>query len=142
MSWPFIYDPHIWPPLITAILTAILGWYGWQRRNFPGAKPFIFICLFAFLWAFGSIFETASADFSTQVFWIKFQAMWQIPAATALPWFVLEFAGFNRWLTRRNLLLMLSPSLITLLLIITNDYHHLIWREFQTGDHVIQIMAR
>ncbi len=141
MSWSYTYDPHLWPPLITAILTAMLGWYGWQRRNFSGSKPFIILCLFAFFWAVGSIFETTAIDFPTKVFWIKFQAMWQIPAATALLWFVLEFAGFGRWLTRRNLLLMLSPSLLTLLLIITNDYHHLIWAEFQMGDHVIQIFG-
>jgi len=93
MRWTYAYDPHIWPPLVTAILPAILGQYGWQRRNFPGAKPFTILCLFAFLWAVGSILEISATDFTAKIFWIKFQAIWQIPTTTVLPWFVLDYAG-------------------------------------------------
>lgn len=141
MSWSYTYDPHLWPPLITAMLLAILGWYGWQRRNLSGAKPFIILCLFAFLWAVGAIFETSATDFSAKVFWTKFQGIWQIPTATAMPWFVLELAGLRRWLTRRNFWLMAVPSVLTLLLILTNDYHHLITIEFQMTDHVVQVFG-
>jgi len=102
MSWPYIYDPHLWPPLVTAILTIVLGWYGWRRRNILGARPFAVLCLFALLWAIGSILEASAADFYTKVFWIKFQAIWQLPTATAILCFVLEYAGYGRWLTRRN----------------------------------------
>jgi PAS domain S-box-containing protein len=141
MSWAYSYDPEVWPSLVTAVVVAILGWYGWQRRSFPGAKPFTIFCLFAFLWAAGSVFEIQATDFSTKIGWIKFQAVWQIPTATALPWFVLEYAGFNRWLTRRNLALMVIPAILTLLLIITNNYHHLIWIEFRTGEPVTAVLG-
>ena len=138
MTWAYTYDPHVWPPIITAVFTVLLGWYGWQRRHFPGSFAFTFLCLFSFLWALGAIFETSATDFTTRVLWIKFQAIWQIPAATALPWFVMEFTGANRWLSRRNLVLFFSPSLVTILLIISNDYHHLIWTGFQMEDHIVQ----
>jgi signal transduction histidine kinase len=141
MSWSYAYDPQIWPALVTAILTAILGWYGWQRRNISGAKPFAVLCLFAFLWSVGCIFEISSTDFSTQIFWIKFQGIWQMPEATTWPWFVLVYAGFGRWLTRRNLWLMITPSIFSLVVIVTNDYHHLVWTDFQMGDHVIQVFG-
>jgi PAS domain S-box-containing protein len=141
MSWSYTYDPHLWPPLVTAALTATLGWYGWQRRNFSGAKPFIILCLFALLWSVGAIFETSATDFSAKVFWTKFQGIWQIPAATALPWSALELAGLRRWLTRRNFWLMAVPSVLTLLLILTNDYHHLITTEVRMTDHVVQVFG-
>ncbi len=141
MSWSYAYDPHIWPALITAILTAILGWYGWQRRNFSGAKPFAILCLFAFLWAVGCVFEISAIDFSAKIFWIKFQAIWQLPEATTWPWFVLIYAGLGRWLTRRNLWLMFIPSILSFLMIVTNDYHHLLWTGFQMGVHVIQVFG-
>jgi PAS domain S-box-containing protein len=140
MNWSYTYDPQIWPALVTAILTAILGWYAWQRRNVSGAKPFVVICLFAFLWAVGIIFEISAIDFSSQVFWIKFQGIWQMPEATAWLWFVLRYAGFNRWLTRRNLWLMILPSFVVGALIITN-YRNLLWKDFQMGDHVIQVFG-
>lgn len=141
MSWPFAYDPHVWPALLTAALTAVLGWYGWQRRRFPGAIPFAFVCLFAFLWAVGSGFETSATQFSSKIFWIKFQGVWQAPEATTWLWFVLEYAGFGRFLTRRNLWLMFSPTLLAFVMIVTNDYHHLVWTGFQMGDHVIQLFG-
>lgn len=74
------------------------------------------------------------------VFWIKFQAVWQVPAATALPWSAMEFAGLGRLLTRRNLWIMSVPSLVALLLMLTN-YHDLIWTAFRMTDHVVQVFG-
>jgi PAS domain S-box-containing protein len=141
MNWLYTYDPHLWPPLITAALTAVLGWHGWQRRNFPGSKPIIILCLFAFLWAVGSIFETSAIAFSTKVFWVKFQGISQLPVATAMLWSVLELAGLRRWLTWRNLWLMTIPLVLTMLLILTNSYHHLITTEFRMTDHIEQVFG-
>ena len=140
MSWSYAYDPQIWPALITAILTAILGWYGWQRRNVSGAKPFVIICLFAFLWAVGSIFEIAAIDLSAKIFWIKFQGIWQLPEAYSWLWFVLVYAGFSRWLTRGALWLTVIPSLFAAVLIMSN-YHHLVWTDFQMGNRLIQVFG-
>ncbi|MFO7772445.1 MAG: histidine kinase N-terminal 7TM domain-containing protein [Dehalococcoidia bacterium] len=138
MNWAYAYDPHLWPPLITTTLTILLGWYSWRRRHLPGARSFATVCLFISLWALGSTLEMSAAGFSTQVFWVKFQAVWQLPTATALLCFVLQYAGFGRWLTRRNLFLLAIPPLLTLLLIVTNDHHNLIWTGFRTGGHVVQ----
>ncbi len=139
MIGSYTYDPHVWPALITAILTAILGWYGWQRRNFPAAKPFAILCLFAFLWAVGCLLEVSTTDFSAKIFWIKFQGIWQMPEATTWPWFVLVYAGLGRWLTRRRVWLMITPPLLSFVVIVTNDYHHLLWKDFQMGEQVIQV---
>jgi PAS domain S-box-containing protein len=141
MAWSYTYDPQIWPAIVTAILTAVLGWYGWQRRNFSGAKPFVFLCLFSFLWAVGCILELSATDFSNKTFWIRFQAIWQVPEATTWPWFVLAYAGLGRWLTHRNKWIMLAFPIISILLMITNNYHHLVWKDFLTGDHVIQVFG-
>ncbi len=139
MDGSYIYNPDIWPPLITAVLMIVLAWYGLSRRKVPGARPFAVLCLSASLWAVGSLLEISAADFSAKVFWIKFQAVWQLPVATTLPYFALVYAGFGRWLTRRILLLLAILPLLTLLLVITNDYHHFVWTQFQmSGERVVQ----
>jgi signal transduction histidine kinase len=139
MTWAYTYDPHLWPALVTTILTILLGWYSWRRRNVSAAKPFAIGCLFASLWAVGSVLEVAAVDFSTKVFWIKFQAVWQLPTATALTCFVLEYARLGRWLTRRNLILLSVPPFLALVLIITNDYHHLFWTQFPVGEYILKV---
>ena len=142
MSWAYDYDPHLWPALISLALVIFLGRYSWRRRGLPGAKPFAFACLFAALWALGAALEISAQDFSTQVFWVKFQTVWQMPTATAVMCFVLVYAGLGRWLTRRNLVLLAIPPLIALALIITNDNHHLVWTGFGMGSSVLPFTGR
>jgi hypothetical protein len=42
----------------------------------------------------------------------------------------LEYAWPGRWLNRRNLALLSIPCLLAVVLVLTNDLHHWIWRSF------------
>jgi PAS domain S-box-containing protein len=136
MNWSYTYDPRIWPALITIGVMVFLAIYSWQRRKLPAAKPFAIGSLFAVFWAFGTVLEISAVDFSTGVFWVKFQVVWQLPTATAFFCFILEYAGLGRWLTRRNLILLTIPVLLVAGLIITNDYHLLMWTGFRMDGHI------
>ena len=136
MNWSYAYNPDIWPALITLALLIFLGTYSWRRRNIPAAKPFTIACVFGGLWTLGIILELSASNLSTQVYWMKFQAVWHLPSATVISCFVLQYAGLGRWLTRRNLFLLFLPSLLNALLMITNDFHHLIWTEFSVNGHI------
>jgi signal transduction histidine kinase len=96
----------------------------------PGALPFSIACVFGLLWSIGSIFEFAALDIDLKIFWRKFQVVFQLPSATAITCFLLEYAWPKRWLTRRNLLLLSIIPVMAILLIITNDLHHLFWEGF------------
>lgn len=137
MTWDYAYSQDIWPAMISVALTIFLGLYSWNRRNVTGAKAFAIGCLFAMLWAIGSSLEIAALDFSTKIFWMKFHALWQIPTITALSCFFIEYAGLGRFLTRRNLILLSIPALLVFILMITDNYHHLIWTSFSLDVYVI-----
>jgi signal transduction histidine kinase len=136
MDWSYTYRPDIWPALITLALLIFLGTYSWRRRNIPAAKPFTIACVFGGLWALGVILELSTSNFSTQVYCMKFQAVWHLPSATAITCFVLQYAGLGRWLTRRNYVLLFLFPLLSSLLMITNDFHHLIWTEFSVNGYI------
>lgn len=136
MTWQYAYNQDLWPALVSVTLTIFLGFTSWHRRKVPGATAFAIGCLFAMLWSVGSSLEIAALDFPTKVFWIRFHALWQIPTVTALSCFFLEYAGFGRFLTRRNVFLLSIPALATFILMITNDAHHLIWTSFSPGKYV------
>jgi PAS domain S-box-containing protein len=135
----YTYDPHLWPALLSLALAVFLGYYSWSRRKMPGATAFAFACLFGALWALGTILEISATDFSTRIFWIKFQTIWQLPSATAIFCFVLVYARLGGWLTRRNLALLAIPPFIALALVLTNDYYHLIWTGFQMEEFILKI---
>ena len=128
--------PEVWVQLANLVFIAALGLYSWWRRSVPGAKPLALACLFGFLWMAGVLGQVMAEDAATKIAWYKFQAVWQIPGATATTWFSLEFAGYGHRLTRRSLALFAVPPLFALLMIVTQDVHQLWWRGFTIEDAV------
>ena len=92
MDSHYAYTPHIWPSFLTVLLLIALAVYSGRRRSVPGALPFTIGCLFAALWAAGSMMEAAAVEVQTKIFWVKFQGAWILPVVTAITCFVLEYA--------------------------------------------------
>jgi signal transduction histidine kinase len=101
--------------------------------------PFAIGSLFTALWAVGLVMEYAAIGPEEKITWIKFQAIWQLPATTAITCFILEFAWPGRWLTRRNLFLLFVIPLLNLVAILTNDLYHLQWLGFRLDGSVIPL---
>jgi signal transduction histidine kinase len=139
MTWPYSYSTDIWLPGFTVFLLIALSVYSWRRRSMPGAMLFAIGSLFTALWAVGSVMEYASIDLEARIAWVKFQAVWQLPATTAITCFILEFARPGRWLTRRNLMLLFLIPLLNVVAIFTDDLHHLEWLGFGLNGSVIPL---
>ncbi|HNS51552.1 MAG TPA: histidine kinase N-terminal 7TM domain-containing protein [Anaerolineae bacterium] len=141
MTGDYAYTPQLWLSLLTVVLLVALAIFGWRRRSVPGAVPFAFGCLFAALCAAGSFMEYAVVDVAAKILWVKFQAVWQLPATTAITCFILEYAWPGRWLARRNLVLLSVVPLLLLLLVLTNGLHHLIWKGFAYDGSVLPLIG-
>ena len=137
MIWQYSYSTDIWLPFFTVSLLIALSVYSWRRRGVPGALPFAIGSLLTALWAVGSVMEYAAIDLDTKITWVKFQALWQLPATTAITCFILEFTWPGRWLTRRNLILLFIVPLLNVVTILTDDLHHLEWLGFGLDGSVI-----
>jgi PAS domain S-box-containing protein len=139
MTWNYAYTPHIWPSILTLLLLIALAIYAWRRRSVPGVVPFIIGCLLAVPWVAGSVLELAALNPATKIFWFKFQSVWQLPSATASTCFILEYAWPGRWLTRRNLAVLSIAPLLLVILVLTNNLHHLAWSGFTYDGSVIPL---
>ena len=139
MIWNYAYNPNIWPAVLMALLMVTLSTYSARRRYVPGATPLMVASLFAVAWALGSLLEAAAAELGTKIFWFKFQAVVQLPMIVAITCFVLEYAWPGRWLTRRNLILLSIPCILTLGIILSADFHQLVWRGFLFDGRVIPV---
>jgi len=82
--------------------------------------------------------EYAAVDLPTKIIWFKVQAATQVPIAIAITCFILEYAWPGRWLTRRNLTLLALPGLLAVVLILTDDLHHLSWSDFSFANGTIK----
>jgi PAS domain S-box-containing protein len=130
MPRTYAYTSQIWPPVLTVLLLIVLAIYAWRQRVMPGALPFMIGCLFAAMWMAGSVMEYLALEGATKLFWVKFQVSFQLPYITAITCFFLEYTWPGRWLTRRNITLLSIPPLLVLGLILTNNLHRWIWRDF------------
>ena len=130
MNWRLEYTPYIWPAIASAVLLSVLAVYGWRRRSVPGAVPFVAALVCTVLWALFSALELASTELAAKILWAKAQSASEPAMTTAALWFALEYADLRRWLARRNLILLAVPPFLWILLILTNDTHHLLWSGF------------
>ena len=142
MTWPYTYFPDIWLPIFTVILLIALSVYSWRGRSVPGALPFAIASIFTALWVAGSMMEYAAIIPELKITWVKFQAIWQLPAMTAITCCVLEFAWPGRWLTRRNLILLFIVPLLNVLAILISELYQPGWLGFRYDGLVIPMYGR
>lgn len=137
MNWDFAYTPYVWPMLASALFFSVLAVFAWQRREIAGARSFAVMLLFMILWSLGATLILIAEDIDSKIFWFKFMSIMKLPAATAELCFGIQYAGLGRFLTRRNVILLSIPAVLVLLLMLTNENHHLLWLGFNF-DGVLQ----
>jgi PAS domain S-box-containing protein len=133
MRWQ--YTPYIIPLLIAAAIATLLAIYAWRRRPIFGAVPFTVIMLAVMIWTIGYTLELSSADLAVQVFWAKFEYIGIAIGPVAALVMALEYVGRERWVAPRPLALLAIVPAITLLLVWTNEAHHLLWSDVSQTAH-------
>ncbi len=127
MTWQ--YTPYILPLVLAGAVAGGAAFLVWRRRATPGARPFVLLGLAAAVWSLAYALEMASVELAPKLFWAKVQYLGITAVPVAWLVFALQYVGQERWLTRRNLILLGVIPLLTLLLTWTNEFHGLIWSE-------------
>ena len=124
MHWQF--TPYVIPVAVSAIISAALALTAWYRRHAPGAIAFALLMLAVTEYSVGYALELAHSDLPSALFWDNTE--WLGATLAPLLWliFVLQYTGRGKWLTPRRIGLLAIVPLVTLLLVWTNPYHHLI----------------
>jgi len=116
--------------LLLVFISAIVAMFGlqrWQLRHIRvTARAVTLMLLCCSLWILANALELASADLQTGAVWNKLQLLAMAPVPTL--WFIMamQVVGYKPLSTVPRALLIGIPLVLTVLLIITNDYHHLI----------------
>ncbi|MCI0398666.1 MAG: GAF domain-containing protein [Chloroflexi bacterium] len=126
MAWD--YTPYMLPSLTAAALSAWLARYAWHRRPGLGTTWFTVLTLSVALWSLSYTIQLGSPDLLTKVRWLKVQYIGNVLLPLAWLALALEYGGREKWLTRRNLLLLALLPAVTLVLVWSNDAHHLMWQ--------------
>jgi PAS domain S-box-containing protein len=135
MTWQ--QTPYTLPLFISALVSAALAGYIWQRRNRDGATALFALICAVTLWATCYAMQMASADLSRKLLWLYIQFIGVVSVPALWLSFSLYYTGRGAWLRTRPYLLAIFPAL-TLLALWTNEYHHFFWHAIylvETNDH-------
>ncbi len=138
--------PQALPLFFSATLAAGLAYYAFRRRETPGGATFGSLLLTLAVWCLFTAVEFLAPTLPEKIWAAK---LGYVAVAGAPPlWlaFALRYTHRTHWLTRRNKILLMLPSLLIAILILTNEWHFLVWVDVDLdqagGTPVLVVLKR
>ncbi len=125
--------------IVTTGLMGVVTYIGWLRRHSRGGNYFFWMALAATVWVFAYALEAISPGLSAKVFWAKMQYFGIASISTLWFLFAAVYSQKNQWLNRNIFALLWVVPVITFSLVMTNEFHNLIWTsiELNTTQSVV-----
>jgi PAS domain S-box-containing protein len=120
------------PLLLTSVLCGALALYVWRfRAEQRGGMAYVRLMVVVGAWTLAYAIEILGADVATKEIWES--VIISCIALVAPLWLILavEHTGREHWLSRRNTFLVFFPAAVTILMVVTNSLHHLVWTEIR-----------
>jgi PAS domain S-box-containing protein len=134
MRWWFLqsfqYTSYASLLALAVLISAVLAIYIWNRRDIPGAKPAVALLVTILVWSAGYMLQFMGVELETKIFWAKIQYLGVASLPVALFLFALAFSGRDGWLTRPKFSALVIIPLITVILVLSNEAHRLVWTDW------------
>lgn len=118
--------PYALALVAAGLITTALSIYAWRHRTVRGAFPFAVSMVVVTIWSWANALEMSGADLPTKLFWANVQYFAYAFSPFALVIMVSFFTNNEKWISRRNIILLCILPLITNLLVWSNEFHGLI----------------
>lgn len=136
----YIFSVYSMLFLVTALISFYVSFLAWRRRRVNGAEELAVMMLAAGLWAFADLFEISVITQADKILWSKIEYIGSVLTPVFYLLFVLKFTGVVKISQSRLKYLFFVVPLITLLLVLTNEKHNLIWTGFSEISQETNIM--
>ena len=123
MDWQ--QTPYTIPLFLSGGLSLGLAYYSWRRREAPGAAAIAALMLAVSVWALAYALEMSSPGLGAKNAWAGIEYVGIVTVPTMWLVFCARYTGRDSWLTQGGKLLLLIEPLATVLLLWTNEAHHL-----------------
>ncbi len=129
--------------VVVAVLGVGVGLARWRiryRRPQAGTGACILWC--ASFWLAATGLQLASTDLEAKLAWNRAQFVGMLPIPLLWLYLVMQFTGFDRFMTIRRLLLLSIVPALTLVLVVTDQYHRLIFARTWLDTSSVTSMLR
>ncbi|MEN8701603.1 histidine kinase N-terminal 7TM domain-containing diguanylate cyclase [Bacillus infantis] len=126
---------------VSGVLTSVLGMYAFaKRKTFSAGNIFVWIAVTSAIYIFGHAFELTADSLAEIKFWIAFQYA-GLPFISPITLvMVMRFTGLDRYLTSLNLIIFYTIPFISMVMVLTNDWHGLFYTQYhlhQEGSYLL-----
>ncbi len=134
-----LFSVYVTALFLNTFLSLFVAGVAFRLRSKPGGLSLAYLMLAIAEWSLALAFEFMSTTLASKIFWSKIEYLGIVSAPVLLFIFALSFTQREKWLRRRYLYLYWLFPLITLILALTNERHHLIWTHFTPipADHFL-----
>lgn len=113
--------------IVSSLISLLLAWISWKRREMNGALYLSLLFLFVAEWSLTSGFELASADMATKLIWSKLSYIGIVAMAPLWFLFTLDYTHNQKVIKRTRIIFLFLLPIFGLYLTFTNEMHGLIW---------------
>lgn len=142
----FQHTPYTIPLLLGAAVHLLLLLYLLAYRSIyervPGSRAASLLLIASMVWMLAYAFELASVGLSEKLFWNKAQYFGSAVLPALFFIYVLQYAGYERYIRRWTIGALSVIPVLTVLLAVTNEAHGLIWRDIHldtSGSYTVLI---
>ncbi|HLA06716.1 MAG TPA: diguanylate cyclase [Anaerolineales bacterium] len=127
------YHPYAIYLFISALITFVASLITW-RRSAPGAFTLGLLLLSITIWSVSDAGQLIQGAREAKIFWLNIMIIGAVCAPVLFLIFTLNFTHNETWRTPRSLLLLFLPPAAFIILLWTNEIHHLYFRSIETVE--------
>ncbi|MFO0950211.1 MAG: histidine kinase N-terminal 7TM domain-containing protein [Isosphaeraceae bacterium] len=132
----FQANPEAIPFLIASAVATAVSAAAWRRRRHPGGLALLAMMVGETGWALFEAAELVVVDPWVKKICFVLRTSLAMVAVLGLVHFVLRYTGHTSWLKPRRCVWFWAPAVAPLVLVWTNDLHHLYWVDLPSGRFV------
>jgi len=126
----FVFSPYTVAYMAAALISGMAAWFAWRRHMAPGG---IWLCAMAVscaVWALTVGLDYSSIGLAQHLVWARLSYLGATTAPVFFMVFVFTYTGDARWATSGRVAALLVIPLVAVVMVFTNDLHHLVWTGF------------
>ncbi len=128
--WNWYINPYALILFLFCLVDAWVILHAWRQRALIGKSP-SFVLTGILFWTLSYAIATGVHNLPERLLWAKIQHVGIALTAAALPVAILSYLGREKWIRWWTVLLFSLAPAADLVLVWTNELHHLIWRSVE-----------
>jgi len=124
MGWQV--TPYTAPLAVSAAISLLIMVPVFRNRDRRAAIPLLGVLFGGFVWSLAPALRFSSTTAGAKLFWNSVRFLGPTVAVPSIFLCAAEFTNRRQWLTRRRVALLLTPELVTNLVVWTDPFHHLL----------------